>query len=42
MKSNRINLKWFLLELVLTISTTRRTEQKMDKLGITPVQRVGE
>ncbi len=39
---DRKNQKWLLLELVLTVTTTRRTKQEMAKLGITPVQRAGE
>jgi len=39
---DRKNQKWLLLELVLTITTTRRTKQEMAKLGIIPVQRAGE
>ena len=39
---DRKDPKWLLLELVLTVTTTRRTKQEMAKLGITPVQRAGE
>ncbi len=39
---DRKNQKWLLLELVLTVITSRRTKQEMAKLGITPVQRAGE
>jgi len=39
---DRKDQKWLLLELVLIITTTRRTKQEMSKLGITPVRRAGE